>query len=80
MSAAHSLNNGVYEGCATTNIAMSDYAAGSNIIVNCSVSLTQSVTCTNTSGNGLLTVPQQVVERCNKALSDRAFHTNLKIG
>ena len=69
--------NGVYQGCAMRGIATSGTSAGTKIMTNCSVVLTQNLNCTTADGDGSVLVPQEAVENCNAALQGRASESTL---
>ena len=60
--------NGIYKGCALSNISTSSVTAGTSLTTYCNVSLAPTVTCT-TIGHHSVQVPQQAVSNCNAALN-----------
>ena len=64
------LNNGIYEGCASTTIATANFTVGAEITSNCSVKLNQSMNCTRINQNGSIS---QVFNNCEKALTHTSF-------
>ena len=64
--------NGIYEGWAQVKIPTVSVVPGTNIVTNCSVTLTQSLNCTTTDNYRTVNVSQEAITNCNTALTHRS--------